>query len=43
MPTFVDVTPNKPKLHNAIEELKKNDDLEIIDYHYRDKTNHRDY
>lgn len=33
---FIDVTPNKPKLHNAIEELKKNDDLQIIDYHYKE-------
>tara|TARA_R100001460_G_scaffold15934_1_gene35044 strand:+ start:29 stop:265 length:237 start_codon:yes stop_codon:yes gene_type:complete len=31
---FIDVTPNRPKLLNAIHELKKNDDLEVIDYNY---------
>ena len=31
---FIDVTPNKPKLHNAIYELMKNEDLEVIDYNY---------
>ena len=31
---FVDITPNKPKLHNAIYQLTKHDDLEIVDYHY---------
>ena len=31
---FIDVIPNKPKLYNAIYELTKNDDLEIVNYHY---------
>ena len=31
---FIDITPNKPKLHNAIYELMKNEDLEVIDYNY---------
>lgn len=31
---FIDQTPNKPKLHNALYELAKNEDLEVIDYNY---------
>jgi len=31
---FIDTTPNRPKLHNAIYELTKNDDIEIIDYNF---------
>lgn len=31
---FVDQTPHKPKLHKALYELTKNEDLEVIDYNY---------
>lgn len=31
---FIDSKLHKPKLHNALYELAKNEDLEVIDYNY---------
>ncbi len=31
---FIDVVPNKPKLNNTLYELRKQEDIEIVNYHY---------
>ena len=31
---FIDVVPNKPKLNNTLYQLRKQEDIEIVNYHY---------
>ena len=31
---FIDVVPNKDKLHKMIYDIRKNPEVELIDYHY---------
>ncbi len=33
---FVDITPAKPKLMKTIEDLTKHDDVQLIDYNYKE-------
>jgi len=33
---FVDITPNKPKLMKTIEDITKHDNVELIDYSYKE-------
>ena len=44
---FIDTAPNKPRLLNAIYELERHEDVEVIDYQYTEtpiteKTNLKD-
>jgi len=33
---FIDITPSRPKLLQAIEDLTKHQDVELIDYNYKE-------